>query len=204
MSAIAAFRTAVLALLDDPTPSRYTTNQVDASLRQAIYQYSMARPYIKTYSVDGVDDYEIELPADFSAFGISEVFLDNDDDPPTPVTFYAFKRDDYWWIHTSGRLIASDEAIMVTYSTSHTIDGLDSAAGTSIPIEDEAILQVGAAGYAALTRASSHTESINMQPEVSGQLLTWALEMLKYFAGAIVGYQPAGYADLPAIPTDRF
>lgn len=204
MSAIAAFRTAVLALLDDPTIARYTAAQVDAALRQALYFYSMARPLIYTYNVDGCDDYEIEMPADFSAFNISEVFLDNSDDPPTPVVFYAFKRDEHWFIHTSSRLIASTEAIMVTYSLTHTIDGLDGAAGTTIPIEDEPILQVGAAGYAAFIRSNSHAESINMQPSVSGQLLKWSLELLKRFQDAISTHQSAGYADLPAIPTNKF
>ncbi len=48
----------------------------------------------------------------------------------------------------SGRPSPAGEVLTVTYAHNHTIDNLDSAAGTTIPIEDEEYLCIGAAGFA--------------------------------------------------------
>ena len=46
--AIAAYRTKVLALLDDPLLARYTANQVDAAIRTALETYSLFKPNVGT------------------------------------------------------------------------------------------------------------------------------------------------------------
>ena len=54
MSAIAAYRTAILALLSDAGLVIFTNNDVDQALRWALAEYSFRRPLIRTYmfSVD--------------------------------------------------------------------------------------------------------------------------------------------------------
>ena len=178
---LTTWRTAVLALLDDASAARYTTAQVDAAIRQALHQYDANRPLVATYSMDGQDTYQIIVPADFPGEHITEVELDNDDDPPTALTFYAFRKDEQWFIDTIGYLVSSDEDIFITFSNRHTLDGLDGGAGTSIPAADEYAVQIGAAGFALQSRASSRAESINLLPEVSQQLLTLAALYLAQF-----------------------
>jgi hypothetical protein len=168
---LTTWRSAILTLLDDSPAARFTSAQIDAAIRQALQQYNATRPLVRTYSVDGQDAYQIVLPSDFAAEHITEVVLDNDSDPPTIITFYAFHKDEQWVIQTRNYLVSSSESILVTYTAPHTLDGLDGGAGTTIPLVDEYAVQIGAAGFALASRATSRTESINLQPEVAQQLL---------------------------------
>jgi hypothetical protein len=178
---LTTWRTAVLSLLDDPSNARYTNDQVDAAIRQALQAYNVTRPFVRTYSIAGTGNYQITMPADFLAERITEVFLDNDDDPPTPITFYAFRKDEQWVIQTTRYVVPTDKNIYVTYADNHILDGLDSGAGTTIPAADEYAVQIGAAGYALASRAASRAESINMQPAVTAQLLSLSKVYLAQF-----------------------
>jgi hypothetical protein len=204
MSALAAFRTAVLALLDDAALARYTNVQVDAALRQALAAYQNARPLVRTYSVDGTGDYQITMPDGFDAIAVTEVYLDNSDDPPTPLTFYAFLRDEQWIVQTTGYLVSATESLLVTYTLPHTIDDLDSAAGTTIPPEDEQAVQIGAAGYAALSRAVSRAEAINLNAGAQTALMKLSTEYLTQFAKLIHPKPAAVFTAEPELKTDVF
>jgi len=198
MSAIATYRTAVLALLDDVSKTRYTDAQVDQGIRLALMEYTRAKPVIASYivSCDGTED--LEMPADFSAAFITNVELWNaTPDLIEAIPFYAYKRDFQWIIHTVGIAYSASYVLVVTYSSSHYIDGLDSGAGTSIPDEDEQVLEIGAAGFAALSRSSSRAETINMQPAVSAQVAKVADNYLAQFRAAIGSRSGAWFADPP-------
>lgn len=197
MSAIAEFRTAVLALLDDPDLDRYTNDTVDAALAWALGAYSRVRPVMRTFSLEGAGTWRLELPAGFAARYITAITMDDGSDPPTEVDFRAFYYDESWFIETLDRLLGSGDTITVTYNAPQTIDGLEDAAGTTLPAEDEWIVQVGAAGHAARMRAVSRAESINMQPEVRRQLQEIAAAYLADFREAL---RPAPEAAVIALP----
>jgi hypothetical protein len=198
MSAIAAYRTAVLAILDDASKVRYTDNQVDQAIRLALQEYSRAWPLEDTYYLDTDGHKVLALPADFAAFEITKVELDNDDENLiTSIPFYAYKIGGQWNVETTGIIYPAGEQLIITYACMNTIDGLDSAAGTSVLDEDEPILQTGAAGYAALSRATSRPETINMQPEVSAQLLKVAEDYLTRFREGIRPRNGAYFSDPP-------
>jgi hypothetical protein len=186
MSALAAFRTAVLALLDDPTSARYSSAQIDQALRWALNEYATARPLINTYQLDSTGYALIILPSDFTARYITKVELYNEDpDQVEELAHYAYLRDNGWALETIGRSLPVGEVLTITYATSHSIDDLDGAAGTTLPSEDEVIVQVGAAGYAAQMRASSRAESVNLQVGLSKQLLEVAGLLMAAFRAAI-------------------
>lgn len=197
MSALASYRTAVLQLLDDTGLLRYTNLQVDQALRWALGQYSRSRPIMRTYSADGAGTYILELPADFTAFNITRIQMDDGTDPPTEVAFKAFYRDESWYVETTERLLASSDTVTVTYDAPHTIDDLDSAAGTTIPDAHEWLIQVGAAGYAARMRAVSRAETVNMQPEVRKQLMEMANQFLTEFSCGIKTVQEVAISLIP-------
>jgi len=168
MSAIAAYRTSVLALLCDASAAIFSTNDVDQSLRWALSEYSLRRPVIRTYSFD-VDDTTSTflLPADFITRQITKVELyDDDPDQVCELPFVANYYDEGWVIHSLDYEIAAGGVLTIYYSDVHQIDGLDSAAGTTIPAADETLLQTGAAGHAAQMHASSKVETINMNNDV--------------------------------------
>ena len=167
MSAIAAYRTAILALLSDATSIIFSSADVDQALRWALSEYSLRKPLIRTYdfTVDYTTGVHI-LPADFITRHITKVEKWNADlDKILDIPFYAIHPDEQWVIYTVYE-IAAGEILQISYSTLHQIDGLDAAAGTTVPLADETLLEVGAAGRAATMRALDRVETINMNPDV--------------------------------------
>ena len=167
MTAIAAFRTSILELLSDSTNIIFSSNNVDQALRWALAEYSYRRPLIRTYqfSVDATTRIHT-MPADFLTRQVTCVQLYNsDEDLITDRTFYAYLRDEQWMIETQ-IAVEAGEVLQVSYSAIHQVDGLDGAAGTTIPLSDEPILHVGAAGRAAQMRALDRIETINMNKDV--------------------------------------
>jgi hypothetical protein len=182
MSAIAAYRTAILDLLDDPLLARFTNNQIDRALRWALEEYSKARPLVSTYLLDTDGTCRLAMPDGLNIQGITRVDLWNADPSlMLSVTFYAYQADETWIVETMYSKFAAGNFLQVTYGTLHTIDGLDSAAGTTIPEADEAILQVGAAGQAAQMRTASRAEAINLNNDAVKLLQGLATQYLALF-----------------------
>jgi hypothetical protein len=204
MSAIATYRTAILALLDDVSKTRYSDNQVDQALRLAMLEYSQSRPNLDVYALDTDGNKVITIPSDFAGTHVFKVELyDANPNLIQEVPFYAYRIAETFYIQTRD-VIAAGKVLLLTYSLSHIIDGLDGAAGTSVPEEDETTLQIGAAGYAAQMRATSRAETINMQPSVSGQILKVATMFLTQFRAAIAGTNGAWISDPPNMPEITF
>ena len=149
MSAIASFRTAIFALLYDTPGVLYTSTEIDQALRWALSEYSLKRPIIRTYAYSVIGTTTVHpLPADFITRHITQVQLyDPDPDNIRDLTFYAYQKDEQWVIETR-EIRNTGDVLVISYSAVHQIDGLDSAAGTTIPAADETILQIGAAGHA--------------------------------------------------------
>jgi hypothetical protein len=168
MSAIASYRTQILALLFDPILTIFSNDNCDDGLRVALLEYSTRYPLIRTYQFDVIAPESIHnLPADFITRQIVDVELYNADPGLiTHVPYYAFYRDEGWIIQTLQGDIAAGEVLQISYSDIHQIDGLDAAAGTTVPDADETLLVLGAAGHAAQARAIGTVEIINMNKDV--------------------------------------
>ncbi len=203
MSAIAAYRTAILALLDDSSKVVFSDNDVDQSLRWALSEYSLRRPLIRTYQFDVLTSTSMHtLPADFVTRHITKVELWNTDpDYMVDLAFYAYKVDEQWVINPRF-FVESGEVLQISYSDVHTIDGLDAAAGTTVPDADETLLQMGAAGQAAMMRAMNRVETINMNPAVVQGYRQLAADYLSKFAG-ILTIEPGAVAYVPEFPGDH-
>jgi hypothetical protein len=205
MSAIATYRTAILALLTDAGLATFSNNDVDAALIWALSEYSLKRPLIRTYLFDVISTTTMHvMPTDLVTRHITKVELyDADPNSIIELVYYAFIRDEQWMISTKYP-VETGEILQVSYSTIHTIDGLDSAAGTTVPDADEPLLQLGAAGHACLMRARNRIETINMNPEVVKAYREVAADFLSNFLGVLISDARA-YVVLPDFPTaDKF
>jgi hypothetical protein len=183
MSALAAFRTSILALLSDPSNAIFSNNDVDQALRWALSEYSQKRPLIRTYqlSVDAATTVHT-LPADFITRHVTKVELyDEDPNSIEDLAFYAYQRDEQWFVETRSE-VSAGEVLQISYSAIHTVDGLDAASGTTLPAADEPLLYVGAAGRAAQMRALDRIETINMNPDVVQMYKLLAADYLFFFA----------------------
>ncbi len=204
MSNLAAFRTKILALLSDAANAIFSNDNVDQALRWALAEYSERRPLNRTYqySVDATTGVH-NLPTDFVTRHVSKVELyDADPDSIVEIKFHAFIRDEQWIIETSYEIQAG-EVLQISYSDVHTIDDLDSAAGTTVPLADEAILQVGAAGRAALMRSLDRVETINMNADVVKAYRQLAMDYIGQFY-AFTMAEPGIQVSEPKFPDVTF
>jgi len=201
MTAIAAYRTAILALLSDATNVIFSADNVDQALRWALAEYSLRRPLIRTYSysVDETTAVHV-MPADFVTRHIVRVEIWNSDpDAITERPFYAYIRDEQWQIETMVAVEAG-EVLQISYSAVHQVDGLDSAAGTTIPTADETLLQTGAAGRAALMRALDRIETINMNKDVVVMYKALGDQYLMTFAEILSIREGVIFSPVPDFP----
>jgi len=213
MSALAAFRVSILALLSDAGLAIFSNNDVDQALRWALSEYSSRRPLIRTYQFPVAATTGVHiLPADFITRHVTNVELyDDDPDSIYDLTYYAYQRDEQWIVETRSaegpgtlREVSAGEVLQISYSVIHTIDDLDSAAGTTLPAADEPFIHVGAAGRAAQMRALDRIETINMNPDVVQMYKLLATEYLSSFA-AFLTIEPGVHFCLPDFPSvDQF
>jgi hypothetical protein len=200
MSSITEYRTAILTLLDDAAGARYTSDLIDRALRLALREYDRLHPNEATYNMDGNGERVIELPADFQPASILRVEVHTEGECPQPrLRFNAYTQDGQWFIELMDRSLSASESIDVTYTNAHTIDGLDEAAGTSVRAEHENAVQMGAAGFAALMRAASRAETVNLQPGLSRSLLELSAVLLRDFRAAIRKDAGAVFATWPVV-----
>ena len=199
---LAQYRTRVSELLDDPTNARYTTAQIDTALRTALIDYSVIRPVKRTYQLDTTGAEVIALPADFAAMQITRIQLWNTNpNQMVDLAFFVRLVDEQWTIEIKDTCYPAGFVLTITYTARHTIDSLDSASGTTV--DDDNLLCLGAAGYAAQSRAVSRAESINMQPAVQKQLLDLSTRYFSQFYNRLPQSQPATGAafDMPDLST---
>jgi hypothetical protein len=203
--ALAAYEARILALLDDAAQARFTTAQVDAALRWALNVYSQNRPLSLTYSLDTDGNQTIEIPDDFTGSHIMCVELyEADIDDVRALGFYAYQKDESWWIMTTGETIAAGEVLTITYSGEHTIDNLDSASGTTIPVEHEEFICIGAAGYALNQRVASRLESVNLNDDTLQRMMQIAQANISFFLTYITAKPGSSWAVMPTMATDNF
>jgi hypothetical protein len=200
MSSITEYRTAVLTLLDDAAGGRYSSDLIDQTVRLALREYGRVHPNLATYNVDGTGERVIELPADFQPLSILGVeYHDESQSPQARLRFNAYTQDGQWVVELMDMAPSASESIDMTYTSAHTIDGLDEAAGTSVPAGHEHTIQVGAAGFAALTRAASRAETVNLQPGLSRSLLELSSVLLQDFRAVIRKDAGAVFASMPLL-----
>jgi hypothetical protein len=204
MSAIATYRIAVSTLLYDPSNVIFTTAEIDQALCWALLEYSYKRPLVRTYDYSVIGKTTIHtLPADFVTRQITMVELwDSDPEKIYELTAYCYIKDEQWVIETRSEMKTGD-VLQISYSTVHQIDGLDSAAGTTIPLADETLLEIGAAGHAAQMRSAGTIESVNMNAGVNRDYRQISLDYLARFT-VLLFPEPGAAIVLPDFPDLAF
>lgn len=153
----------------------YDQDELDEAIRQALEQYSRRKPdhAISTLTL-AADGREVDASSLTTAVRIERIWWDYDNTlPGHPPNWRQFT---IW----PGKIIyvndpsepQSGDKVRVQYTKVHTINGLDSAAATTFPVDDEAFLVMGAAHFAARFRAARSG---------SVQLLNWAKDARKDF-----------------------
>lgn len=201
MLTLAAYRTKVLELLNDPTPDRFTTALVHEALLSALELYSQFNPLQRLYYFDSTGLRRETLPADFQAQAVRRIewISGSDYTFACDLAFYAYRVDEQWVFEPRDVLIPAGEVLSIHYDTYHTIDGLNGEAGTTIPPADTQLLAIGAAGQACRMRATGQAETNNLNPAETQALLEasarWLAEFELRLGDPQMGFQSASWHD---------
>jgi len=162
---LAEFLTHILALENDPTKGVFTDAQNTVGLRDALYRYSVLRPYHSSSLFDGADT-TVHTLTGLTALAIRKVWhVQTDPQNNIVLDFHAWLKAGEWHIDTKNYAVPTGtNNILVDTSIAHTIEDLDSGTATTIPLEDQTPVAEYAAGYAILGKANSNIENNNLNP----------------------------------------
>lgn len=193
---LAQFEARVLALLLDTSAAIYVTAVTTEAVRLALHEYSDAAPLaaetVLTLSGTG---HEVALNGVTGLLGVVDVWWPYDSAatsetwPPNRVEGWTLWWDDaqpvlYLNADNQGQPQIADE-LRLWYTKLHTIQNLDSAAVTTVALEHESLLVLGAAGFACLARAVDLSETADQQVTATPNLGTLGRLYLKQFRAAL-------------------
>lgn len=208
MSSLAELRDRVEQLLVDVSHLIWTSDLLDEALRQALDAYSAVNPLTaetvislpgagREIALDGVDGLrqvlEVRWPYDSS---LSESW------PPNRVRGFRLIWDDarpvLFLDILDGAQPQAEGELRLWYAMRHTLQDLDSADLTSLPMEHESLLVMGAAGHAALSRAVDLIETAGTDLYQVGLLATWGQHKLRQFDQALEALRQVSTRQGPA------
>jgi hypothetical protein len=174
----------VETLLQDSGNVKWAATDVNEALEQALEQWSRRKPQHKIGTVTlSSDGREINISSLTGLLRVEKVWWDYDSSTPGhPPNWRQFE---VW----AGSILYIDDPtepsngdkVRIWYTLAHTINGLNSAAATTLPNDVPVYLIAGSAGIAAQMRAVELSESLNVDRDVVDRLQDWAKLQTKQF-----------------------
>jgi hypothetical protein len=166
-TALADFTTRILATLNDPSAGRYIQSMTDEGLKRALVEYSKANPLFNSQTITVLfagRDFAIVNELRFqNVYRVIHPYDSTQDYEPHlnssgRMIYNSAIREDYYvylkagapYIHLAGYDIpAVNDQILVNYTVGHTIKDLEAATVTTVQLEHEPMIVIGAAAHAA-------------------------------------------------------
>ena len=186
MANLVSYRTRITNSLDDTT-SKYSSGIIDEALRKVLNTYTRANPNITavTHTVSTAGRKQtITAPGLIAIIQLVHPYNASAADP------FVYEREDFYQVYennspvlyfTGEDIPQTDEVVYIKYGAKHTIDDLDSAEATTVRDDHEDILVVGAAGQAAMMRASGLNEQWGGRPGEMSALMSWGQSQYNAF-----------------------
>ena len=186
MANLASYRTRITNSLDDTT-SKYSSSVIDEALRKVLNTYTRANPNITTttHTVTAAGRKQTITAAGLIA--IIQLVHPYDATAADP---FRYEREDFYQVFednspvlyfTGEDIPQVDEIIYLKYGAKQTIEDLDTAAATTVRDDHEDILVIGAAGQAAMMRASGLNEQWGGRPGEMSALMSWGTAQYNRF-----------------------
>lgn len=186
MANLAAYRTRVQNSLDD-TSSKYTNDVIDEALRKTLNEYTRANPNILTAEFTVTTAGRLQTLSTANMIAIIQLVHPYDSTLTDP---FVYEREDFTLSYMDGSptlyftgddIPEVSEIVYFKYAGKQLIEDLDSAASSTIRDDHEDILIVGAAGQAAMMRASGLNEQWGGRPGEMSALMTWGTRQYARF-----------------------
>lgn len=186
---LATLRDRVELILADSGNAIWSTDDIDEAIRQALHEYSKVRPQRANGTLDiSADGREIDVSSLTGLLSVYEIWCSYDSsDPEFPANRRAFN----FWPDQQKLYVWDDyepqngDVMRVFYTKLQTLNGLDSATSTTVLGDDESLVAVGAAAYAATSRSVDLTEQVTLDRLTAQQVRAWGLSKMQEFRSGL-------------------
>lgn len=160
----ASLKTRALQLLNDATAVRYTDLAIQEAMRQALAAYTSALPQLKsavlTVATAGATQSLGALSTLTNVVAIIYPYSTGMVEKPTQrITYFVYFDGGVPYLYLPANPPSVGEQIKIVYFASHTINGLDSSAATTLLSHHETHFCRGVAAFACQTRAHALLEA---------------------------------------------
>ena len=213
MSNLAAYRARIVNSLHD-VASKYSNDILDEALRKVLNEYTRAFPNMATANITVAAAGRSQTLASCANF-MAVIMLVHPYDSNLADPFI-YEREDFritwsggspYAYFTGGDIPQASEHIYVEYASKQTIEDLDSAASTTVRDDHEDLLVIGAAGQAAMMRASGLNEQWGSRLGEMNNLMLWGrnqYDQFKEFLEQIKTEQPVDIFPQTNWPLDQW
>ncbi len=185
MSTLTTITANVAADLKDASNATWTAEELARAVRWALFELSWAAPRRATATLtasEGVREYGLAAAGIADALYVTEVWHPytpaGPEHPPRGVAWRLLD-DDTLFLDVD--TVFAGEGIRIFYARPHAIEGLDGAATTTLTPEQEELVTLGAAGYAALQRAQESIGQVNVSTQAPRLWRDWGEARLREF-----------------------
>lgn len=186
---LASLQARVQQVLADTGAAIWTVADLTEALRQALSEYSEARPYEAATTLTlAYSGREISIASVTGLLDVLAVWCPytaaSPEDPPNlrPFTL-SFDRQ---IIYISGAYVpAAGDVLRLFYTKAQTLDDLDGATVTTFSTESDSLIVTGAAGFAATSRAVDLAEGIALDAVRAQTVRAWGLSKLQDFRAGL-------------------
>jgi len=209
---LSSLKTRLLQALMDSSGAIWAANDQEEAIRRALHEYSIVCPRraVSALALSGKlssNGREIDIASISGLVSVSQVWAPYSaaEDKPNVRRFEHWADQQKLYIADGSPLTGSDTA-RIFYTTTHTLNGLDSAAATTFRFGDDSIILLGAIGYAAQSRALDLTEQITLDRQTVEYLRSLASDSLtafRQFLNAIRTETRKVFGDLSGLPENR-
>lgn len=184
---LTTLRDRVEALLVDSTNVVWATGTLDEAIRQALHEYSRARPQraISTLTL-ATAVREQALSSLTGLIGVDRVWFpytaSDPEDPPNWILFDVWENAGAFTLYLkSDDDPAVGDVARVFYRKLQTLNGLDSASATTFAADDESLIVLGSAGYALASEDVDQAGQVRIDPSEESTLSEASNKFLREF-----------------------
>jgi len=186
---LTTLRDRVETILADSGNAIWATSDIDEAIRQALDEYSLARPYINN-TTDTFTSATRQI--DVSAVtGLQQVFEVTIPYTSTAADLHRRARPFHHWVDEQKITVrgaytpATGDVAQIRYSKVQELNGLlvagVTSTSTTFPDGHESVIATGAAGFAATSRAIDLAEEVTIDRETGKTIQEWGREKMADF-----------------------
>lgn len=179
-------RALVASDLADAGNALWSTDELDRAIRKALYAYSWVRPREAEATIEAADGREYDLTGLAGLMDVQRVWWPYEaGEEPRWQPFEVWGNGRVLFLRSAEQPKTGDGPLRVFYGAVQTMGGLDGAAESTYPDEDEETLVLGATAYAAVQRARYVVENVNPSADTPDDWAEWGRARLREFERAL-------------------